>query len=118
MSQRSDFGLKLAFLTDFSSAPVITNADIYMIECNWSEKNATKHLTGDNLNTAHIGNSLYAHHSIEKTVEYMKRVKCKPKLIMPIHLSRQFIDKEYCLEALKPYADRVIVAEKGVEIEV
>lgn len=110
--------LKTVFLTDFSSAPIITGADVYLIECNWQESICLDSLIKEDENMLHIGNSLYAHHSLEKTVEYLKKIKCKPKLIMPIHLSSDYIDREYCLEILKPFADRVIIAEKGVEVEV
>lgn len=100
-------------MTDFFQAPMVEGVDTFIFEVNYIDAFIDE-MIDENKDLKHLG--FNNHCSLEYATEYFTNMKTRPKKILCCHLSRGHSVKSRVIEALKPFADEVIILEKGVVV--
>lgn len=106
----------IIFCTDTQQLPKIADKpfDCMLLECNYNYDKVI-----ENAQNGKLENTGYKNHmALEDLVQWLRVRECKPKHLVAIHLSNNGnIDKDLVLRELKPFAENVCLAKKGVKIE-
>ena len=106
----------IIYASDTTSLPQIADRqfDCMLLECNYNYDKVI-----ENSQNGKLENTGYKNHmALEDLVQWLRVRECKPKHLVAIHLSNNGnIDKDLVLRELKPFAENVYIAKKGVTIE-
>lgn len=108
---------RIAFCTDTTTLPKISDRriDCMLLECNYNYDKVI-----ENAQNSKLTNDGYKNHmALEDLVQWLRVREYKPKHLVAIHLSNNGnIDKDLVLRELKPFAENLYLAKKGVKIEI
>lgn len=105
---------KIFYLTDSTTIPQISGADIAIMEVNWCEEVLDTFAMADIIE--HKG---YLNHLSDMQVEeYLNKADWRPKVLVLSHLSNSgLVNKEKLLKRFKNNADKVYLALPPLQIE-
>lgn len=109
-------GKNILWATDFNNIPILNGVriDIACLECNYDEETITKKI----INCEDTYSHYEYHNSLENLVGYMEQLPRKLNMLVLLHKSNDSNLNEYlAIEKLNNFAERVLIAEKNMEIE-
>lgn len=99
---------RLCYMTDFVKAPMIEGCNKFIFEINYIEAYIDEMIEEDK----EIKNNGFVNHfSLESAIEYFTNMKTRPQEIIVFHTSKSNSIKSRILDAMKPFADKVSIAE-------
>lgn len=110
-------GKNVLWATDFNNIPVLNGVkiDIACLECNYDEQTVTEKV----INGIEIQSNYQTHNSLENLIEYLGQLPRKPRMLLLLHKSNDGnLNQLLALESVSSLADRVLIAEKDMEIEI
>lgn len=106
----------ILWATDFNNIPVLNGVkiDIACLECNYDEQTVTDKI----INGIEIASNYQTHNSLENLIQYLECMPNKPNLLLMLHKSNDGnLNKQSAIESVSSLADRVLIAEKNMEVE-
>ena len=110
-------GKNVLWATDFNNIPALNGVkiDIACLECNYDEQTVTNRI----INGIDIHSNYQTHNSLESLIEYLGQLPRKPRMLLLLHKSNDGnLNQQLALESVSRLADRVIIAEKDMEVEI
>lgn len=106
----------ILWATDFNAIPIVDGVkiDIACLECNYDEETVTNKL----ISGYEICSHYEYHNSLENLVLYLEKLPSKPRMLIMLHKSNDGnLNQQYAIESISSLADRVLIAEKDLEVE-
>ena len=110
-------GKNVLWATDFNNMPILNGVriDIACLECNYDEQTVADKI----INGIEIQSNYQTHNSLENLIQYLECMPNKPNLLLMLHKSNDGnLNKQSVVESVSSLADRVLIAEKDMEIEI
>lgn len=110
-------GKNVLWATDFNNMPILNGVriDIACLECNYDEQTIADKI----INGIEIQSNYQTHNSLENLIQYLECMPNKPNLLLMLHKSNDGnLNKQSAIEGVSNLADRVLIAEKDMEIEI
>ena len=110
-------GKNVLWATDFNNIPILNGVriDIACLECNYDEQTVADKI----INGIEIQSNYQTHNSLENLIEYLGQLPRKPRMLLLLHKSNDGnLNQQLALESVSSLADRVLIAEKDMEIEI
>ena len=110
-------GKNVLWATDFNNMPILNGVriDIACLECNYDEQTIADKI----INGIEIQSNYQTHNSLENLIQYLECMPNKPNLSLMLHKSNDGnLNKQSAIENVSSLADRVLIAEKNMEIEI
>ena len=109
-------GKNVLWATDFNNIPVLNGVkiDIACLECNYDEQTVADKI----INGTEIASNYQTHNSLESLIEYLSQLPRKPRMLILLHKSNDGnLNEQLAIEKVSSLADRVLIAEKDMEVE-
>ena len=108
---RCPSGAKVVYATDTATLPRIVHADVWLVECNYTEKKWQENVAQAETGFRYFGRVKECHMGLETLQAYFKALQAPTAAILLCHLSESGnADARAMIAAIEPYADMVDVA--------